>query len=251
MPQHQEHVEDPKGRCVDGEKVDGHEILGMIVEERPPSLGRWLSMSDHVFGDRGLSDLDAEHLELPVHARRAPEGIFSREPANEGALRAALVESGVALEINNASFDSTRRGSHETCAKIAAEVARLIDLFDNATANGVPGLEMVHDGGAFESGEHRQRGDAFDRRGNSLAAFTFLFEAEKFPHEVAVQVIVAPGSCLSREIYVCQTGGKLWISFRLPGAVVTCDPGVVPEMTAGNDFCAAVVSAEVLYRDDG
>jgi len=84
VSQHQEYVEDPEGNCGDGEKVDRYEVLGMIVEERPPSLGRWLSMSDHVFGDRGLSDLDAEHLELPVHARRAPEGIFSREPANEG-----------------------------------------------------------------------------------------------------------------------------------------------------------------------
>ena len=85
VSQHQEYVEDPEGNCGDGEKVDRYEVLGMIVEERPPSLGRWLSMSDHVFGDRGLSDLDAEHLELPVHARCAPEGIFSREPANEGA----------------------------------------------------------------------------------------------------------------------------------------------------------------------
>jgi len=39
----------------------------------------------HVLGDGGLGDIDAEHLQLPVHARCAPEGILLREPANESA----------------------------------------------------------------------------------------------------------------------------------------------------------------------
>ncbi len=42
-------------------------------------------MSEHVLGDGGLGEIDAEHLQLPVHARCAPQGIFLREPANEGA----------------------------------------------------------------------------------------------------------------------------------------------------------------------
>ncbi len=42
-------------------------------------------MPDHVLRDSGLGDIDAEHLEFPVHARCAPEGILLREPTNEGA----------------------------------------------------------------------------------------------------------------------------------------------------------------------
>ncbi len=83
VPQHQEHVEDPKGGCVNGEKVDGHEILGMIDEECPPSLGRRISVPEHVIGDRGLGDIDAEHLQLPVHTRRTPQGVFPGQPANQ------------------------------------------------------------------------------------------------------------------------------------------------------------------------
>ena len=83
VPQHQEHVEDPKGGCVDGEKVDGYEILGMIVEECPPGLRRRISVPDHVLGDRGLGDIDAEHLQLPVHTRRTPQGVFPGQAANQ------------------------------------------------------------------------------------------------------------------------------------------------------------------------
>jgi hypothetical protein len=35
VSRHQEHIEDPKGGCGDGEKVDGHKLFGMIVEEGP------------------------------------------------------------------------------------------------------------------------------------------------------------------------------------------------------------------------
>ena len=55
----------------------------MIVEAGPPSLGWRLSVPNHVLGDRGLSNLDAEHLQLPVHARRTPEGIVPGEAANQ------------------------------------------------------------------------------------------------------------------------------------------------------------------------
>ena len=83
MSQHQQHVEDAKGGCGDGEKINGHEILGMIIEEGPPGLGRWLSVPDPILGDRGLGDLDAEHLKLPVQARCTPEGILAGQAANQ------------------------------------------------------------------------------------------------------------------------------------------------------------------------
>jgi hypothetical protein len=85
VSQHQQHVEDPKGGCGDGEKVNGHEVLGMIVEECPPGLGWRLSVPDHVLGDRGLRDRDAKHLQLPVHTRRTPQGILPGQAANQSA----------------------------------------------------------------------------------------------------------------------------------------------------------------------
>ena len=51
--------------------------LHMIVEERPPGLGRRLAMSHHVLGDGGLGDLDAEFQQLAVNARRAPERVIA------------------------------------------------------------------------------------------------------------------------------------------------------------------------------
>ena len=42
-------------------------------------------MPDHVLCDGGLGDINAQHLELPVHARCAPQGILLGELANEGA----------------------------------------------------------------------------------------------------------------------------------------------------------------------
>jgi len=55
----------------------------MIVEEGPPSLGWRFSVLNHVLGDGGLSNLNAEHLQLPVHARRTPQGILPGEAANQ------------------------------------------------------------------------------------------------------------------------------------------------------------------------
>ena len=42
-------------------------------------------MSDHILRGSGLGDICAEQLQLPVHARCAPQRILLREPSNEGA----------------------------------------------------------------------------------------------------------------------------------------------------------------------
>ncbi len=59
------------------------QILGMIVEECPPGLGRWLSVPDHVPGDRGLGDLDSQHLKFPMQTRCSPQGILPGQAANQ------------------------------------------------------------------------------------------------------------------------------------------------------------------------
>jgi hypothetical protein len=47
----------------------------MIMQERPPALGWRPPTLCHVFGDRGLSDIDAELKESTVNAWCAPERI--------------------------------------------------------------------------------------------------------------------------------------------------------------------------------
>src|ERR1700730_14557172 len=73
----QEHVKDLKADGGHGEEVDGDHGFHVIVEERPPSLRRRLAMTDQVFADAGLADVDAELEEFTVYPGRAPQRIVS------------------------------------------------------------------------------------------------------------------------------------------------------------------------------
>src|SRR5262249_17509501 len=69
---HEQHLE-RGGRH--GEEVGGHEVAGMVPQERTPG-GRWrVALPDPVLGDRGRRDLDAELPQLAIDARRPPEWI--------------------------------------------------------------------------------------------------------------------------------------------------------------------------------
>src|SRR3982751_6159036 len=39
------------------EKIDRHHAFHMVIEERPPSLGRWFPTPHHILGDRRFGDL--------------------------------------------------------------------------------------------------------------------------------------------------------------------------------------------------
>src|SRR5262249_7603899 len=58
--------EDFEPNGVDGEKVDGAELRNVILEERPPRLGRGFGASDHVLGNRSLRDLNVQLHQLAV-----------------------------------------------------------------------------------------------------------------------------------------------------------------------------------------
>jgi hypothetical protein len=47
----------------------------MILEKRPPALRWWPEAAAHIPSDRRL-DLEAEHHQLTMNARRAPEQVF-------------------------------------------------------------------------------------------------------------------------------------------------------------------------------
>ena len=55
----------------------------MIREEGGPRLRRGSSVASHVLGDRGLTDGDAQLLQLAMNARSTPERIRRRELTNQ------------------------------------------------------------------------------------------------------------------------------------------------------------------------
>ena len=88
MQQHHEHVEDPEGGCRHNEEVDGDKVGEVVLEERAPSLRRWLRATRHEPGNGALRDVEAELEKLAVNAWRAPERIRERHGAYEiGKLR--------------------------------------------------------------------------------------------------------------------------------------------------------------------
>lgn len=57
------------------EEVDRHQVLHMIVEKAPPSLGRWLPMANHVLGHGGLRNRNAPLRQLTRHEGAPRRGL--------------------------------------------------------------------------------------------------------------------------------------------------------------------------------
>ena len=68
-----------------GEEIDRDEVLEVIVEKRPPSLRRGMTLANHVLCDRRLGDLDTQHLQLAVNARGTPANVLAGHAADESA----------------------------------------------------------------------------------------------------------------------------------------------------------------------
>src|SRR5260370_27725649 len=47
----------------------------MVAKKGRPSLSPWTSPSHHILGHGGLGDVDAEHQQLAVNMRSAPEWV--------------------------------------------------------------------------------------------------------------------------------------------------------------------------------
>ena len=60
MAEHKEDVQDTKRDSGNSEEVAGGDIGNVIGQERSPSLGRWLSLPDHVFGHGRFGDVVAQ-----------------------------------------------------------------------------------------------------------------------------------------------------------------------------------------------
>jgi hypothetical protein len=55
----------------------------VILKEGPPGLRRRLPLADHVLGDAGLADIDAEFEQFAVDAGRSPKRIVAAHLADQ------------------------------------------------------------------------------------------------------------------------------------------------------------------------
>jgi len=85
MRQHEKHVQDLKTDGWYREEINRNHALYMIVEERPPSLRRRLSVAEQVLAHARFADIDAELQQFAVNARRAPERILTAQHPNQSA----------------------------------------------------------------------------------------------------------------------------------------------------------------------
>src|SRR5215813_6975845 len=83
MRENDKHEKNFKPCSMDGEEVDRSQLRYVIVEERSPRL-RWrLRTADHVFGDRGLGDLNSKFEQFAVDPRRTPKRILTAHCSNQ------------------------------------------------------------------------------------------------------------------------------------------------------------------------
>src|SRR5262249_37814364 len=75
--------EDFEPNGVDGEEVDERELRNVILEERPPRLRWCFGASDHVLGNRGLRDFNAQFHEFAVDPGCAPNRVLAAHGSNQ------------------------------------------------------------------------------------------------------------------------------------------------------------------------
>src|SRR6202021_2404695 len=73
VPHDQQSIEQAKRDCRHDKQIHRRDAVGMIADKGFPALGRRVSSPDHVFGDAGLADLNAELKQLPLDPRRSPQ----------------------------------------------------------------------------------------------------------------------------------------------------------------------------------
>ena len=72
MGKNNQDKQDAKGGSGNHEKVDGDQVLDMIVQEGAPCLGRRVSFFRHQPGHGPFRDLDSEFEQFPVDSRTSP-----------------------------------------------------------------------------------------------------------------------------------------------------------------------------------
>src|SRR6266852_2231034 len=83
VPHDQQSIEQAKRDCRHDKQIHRRDAVGMIADKGSPALGRRVSSPDHVFGDAGLADLDAELKQLAMDPRRSPQRIGNAHLADQ------------------------------------------------------------------------------------------------------------------------------------------------------------------------
>src|SRR6202171_77602 len=83
MPHNQQSIEQTKRDGRHDEHIHRSDPISMIAQERLPTLRRWFSSLDHIFGNARLSDTDAELEQLSVDQRRSPQRIGNTHLADK------------------------------------------------------------------------------------------------------------------------------------------------------------------------
>ena len=63
--------------------IDGGNRVLVIMEKRLPALFRSAAAGDHIFGDGRLRDTIAQHAQLAMDVRRAPQRVFAAHATDE------------------------------------------------------------------------------------------------------------------------------------------------------------------------
>jgi len=83
-----QHEQEAVRRGRDDEEISRHDLADMISQECLPGLPGRLAPTSHVFGDRGLRDVDPELQQFAMDTRRAPKRVRLSHGANQRAASA-------------------------------------------------------------------------------------------------------------------------------------------------------------------
>src|SRR4029077_12533934 len=75
VPHDQQSIEQAKRDCRHDKQIHRRDAVCMIADKGSPALRRRVSSPDHVFGDAGLADLNAELKQLALDPRRPHSGL--------------------------------------------------------------------------------------------------------------------------------------------------------------------------------
>src|SRR3984957_13652541 len=104
VPHDQQSIEQAKRDCRHDKQIHRRDAVGMIADKGSPALRRRVSSLDHVFGDAGLSDIDAELEEVSMDSRRpSGPGDFHPESLTDSGLD-TLASSGSCHRLKAAAF---------------------------------------------------------------------------------------------------------------------------------------------------
>jgi hypothetical protein len=76
MGHNEKNIENAECDCRDGEEINRGKLFAVVFQKGTPCLGGRFGMSDHIFGDSCLGDIDSEFEQFAMNSRGAPERIF-------------------------------------------------------------------------------------------------------------------------------------------------------------------------------